>query len=191
MNVSTRGQEVGLKLSNAGENETNADPWLRSPTGKPKNLSTTETAPDQVRGVLSQRLYVQKTGLSSPLLNLINRLAAFQNPEFYKKQNLRLSTAMTPRVISCAENHGKYISLPRGCLDGLRTLLHKYNSHLELDDLRISGDPLDVSFFGELTDAQHQVAKGILEHDNGVMASSPLFICSLDPFDSKLIHVAS
>jgi len=175
MNVSTRGQEVGLQLSDAGEHETNADPWLKSPTGKPKELSTTEAIPDQVRGVLLQRLYVEKAGLPSPLLNLINRLAAFQNPEFYKKQNLRLSTAMTPRIISCAEEQGKYISLPRGCLDDLQSLLHEYNSHLELEDLRIPGDPVDVNFFGELTDAQHQVAKVILEHNNGVIVAPPGF----------------
>ena len=176
MNVSTRGQEVGLQLTNAGEEDTNAKPWLRSPSRKLKNLSTTQAIPERVRGVLSQRLYVQKAGLSSPLLNLIKRLAAFQNPEFYKKQNLRLSTALTPRVISCAEDRGKYISLPRGCLDDLRTLLHEYNSHLELEDLRILGDPVDVSFFGELTDAQHLVAKAILEHNTGVIVAPPGFV---------------
>ena len=175
MNVSIRGQEVGLQFTNAGEDDANANPWLRSPSGKLKNLSTTQAIPEQVCGVLSQRLYVQKAGLSSPLLNLIKRLAAFQNPEFYKKQNLRLSTAMTPRVIYCAEDHGKYISLPRGCLDELRALLHEYSSHLELEDLRIPGDPVDVSFFGELTDAQHQVAKVILEHNNGVIVAPPGF----------------
>jgi len=175
MNVSIRGQEVGLQLSIAREDDTNANPWLRSPSRTLENLSTTQAIPEQVRGVLSQRLYVQKAGLSSPLLNLIKRLAAFQNPEFYKKQNLRLSTAMTPRVISCAEDHGKYISLPRGCLDDLRTLLHEYSSHLELEDLRIPGDPVNVSFFGKLTDAQHQLAKAILEHNNGVIVAPPGF----------------
>jgi superfamily II DNA or RNA helicase len=44
-----------------------------------------------------QDLYTEK-GLPSPLLNKIKRLTAFQNPEFYKKQSMRLSTALTPRV---------------------------------------------------------------------------------------------
>ena len=175
MHVSIRGKEVGLQLTNAGDDDTNATPWLKLPSRKLKNLSTTQAMPEQVRGVLSQRLYVQKAGLSSPLLNLIKRLAAFQNPEFYKKQNLRLSTALTPRVISCAEDRGKYISLPRGCLDDLRALLHEYNSQLELEDLRIPGDPVDVSFSGELTEAQHQVTKVILEHNNGVIVAPPGF----------------
>jgi hypothetical protein len=34
---------------------------------------------------------------------MLNRLAAFQNPEFYKAQSMRLPTFDKPRVICCAE----------------------------------------------------------------------------------------
>ena len=68
--------------------------------------------PAEVRAVLAQRLFVEKAGLPSPLLNQIKRLAAFQNPEFYKKQSMRLSTAMTPRVIACAEDLPQHVALP-------------------------------------------------------------------------------
>ena len=49
--------------------------------------------------VLAQQIFVEKAGVPSVLLNQIKRLAAFQNPEFYKKQRMRLSTALTPRVM--------------------------------------------------------------------------------------------
>lgn len=175
MEATTRGQVTGLQISSTGEDVDDASPWLRSPSRKPKRIPITDPIPHQVRGILSQRLYVEKAGLPSPLINQIQRFAAFQNPEFYKKQNLRLSTALTPRVISCAEDHGKHISLPRGCLDDVRALLQEYKSHFEVEDLRSLGDPVDVSFFGELTNAQHQAAKAILEHDNGVIVAPPGF----------------
>ncbi len=124
---------------------------------------------------MSQRLYVERAGLPSSLINQIKRLAAFQNPEFYKKQNLRLSTALTPRVISCAEDHEKHISLPRGCLDDVQLLLKEHKSHLKVEDLRHAGDPIDATFFGELTEAQHKAEKSILEHDNGVVVAPPGF----------------
>ena len=114
MDASKRGQVVGLQIADTGE-EFDASPWLRPPSRKPEHNPISEPVPHQVKGVMSQRLYIEKAGLPSPLINLIKRLAAFQNPEFYKKQNLRLSTALTPRVISCAEDHGEHISLPRGC----------------------------------------------------------------------------
>jgi len=173
--ATTRGQVIGLQIADAGENGVEASPWLRSPSRKPKRIPIVGPIPRAVRGVLSQQLYVEKTGLLSALINQIKRLAAFQNPEFYKKQNLRLSTALTPRVISCAEDHDKHISLPRGCLDDVQMLLREHESCLELEDLRHTGDPLEARFLGQLTDAQHQAAKVILEHENGVMVAPPGF----------------
>ncbi len=115
MEATTRGQVIGLQIADTGEHDVEASPWLRPPSRKPKHVPVNEPVPHKVRGVLSQRLYVEKAGQPSALINQIKRLAAFQNPEFYKKQNLRLSTALTPQVISCAEDRGKHISLPRGC----------------------------------------------------------------------------
>ncbi len=175
MEATTRGQVTGLQISITEEDVDDASPWLRSPSRKPKRIPITNSISHKVRGILCQRLYVEKAGLPSPLINQIQRFAAFQNPEFYKKQNLRLSTALTPRIISCAEVHGKHISLPRGCLDDVRALLQEYKSHLEVEELRSLGDPVDVSFFGELTDAQHQAAKAILKRDNGVIVAPPGF----------------
>ena len=169
------GQVVGLQIANTEDDEFDASPWLRSPSRKPKRIPITEAIPHQVKGVLSQRLYIEKDGLPSPLINLIKRLAAFQNPEFYKKQNLRLSTAITPRVISCAEDHGKYLSLPRGCFDDAQKLLYEHQSNFEMEDKRSSGEPINVSFFGELTDAQCQATKAILKYDNGVIVAPPGF----------------
>ncbi len=55
--------------------------------------------PQSVSAVLAQQIFVEKAGVPSVLLNQIKRLAAFQNPEFYKKQSMRLATALTPRVM--------------------------------------------------------------------------------------------
>ena len=56
------------------------------------------------QAVLAQRLFIEKDGLPSPLLSRLRRLAAFQSPEFYKRQRLRLSTNQIPRVVVCAED---------------------------------------------------------------------------------------
>ena len=62
--------------------------------------------------------------LPEAMLNQIIRLAAFQNPEFYKTQAMRLSTWDKPRIISCAEEFAHHIALPRGCLQEVSELLH-------------------------------------------------------------------
>ena len=106
-------------------------------------------------------------------MNQIKRLAAFQNPEFYKKQSMRLSTALTPRVIACAEEFPEHIALPRGCLATLSDLLRGYGIALAVDDQRISGDPLDLSFQGRLTPVQGDAARAMLLHDTGVFVAPP------------------
>jgi len=133
----------------------------------------TEEMPAVVQAVLSQRLFVEKKELLSPVLNQIKRLAAFQNPEFYKKQNLRLSTALTPRIISCAEDYHEHVSLPRGCLDDLESFVTDLGSRLQIEDLRTTGEPIEATFQGQLTDTQRQAAAYTLDHDIGVVVAPP------------------
>jgi hypothetical protein len=158
LEATTQAQVIGLQSMEVTEFDADVRPWLRPPTGRSKQVPINEPVPSQVHGVLAQRLYIDKSGLPSGLINQLKRLAAFQNPEFYKKQNLRLSTALTPRVISCAEDHEIHISLPRGCLDEARILFEEYKSHLALEDLRFRGKPIEANFLGDLTEPQRQAA---------------------------------
>ena len=173
--ASNSGQVIGVQIASTDDDEDATTPWLRPPSQKPQQKKISEPIPNEIKCVLSQRLFIETGGLPSPLLNQIKRLAAFQNPEFYKKQNLRLSTALTPRVISCAEDHAQHISLPRGCLDDLQSLLEENGSSLEVEDLRNAGEPIDVQFSGQLTEDQSQAATAALEHDQGVIVAPPGF----------------
>ncbi|HEB87713.1 MAG TPA: restriction endonuclease subunit R [Gammaproteobacteria bacterium] len=185
-----QGKIVGVRFGSVNEDGKDNVPWERLPSGRPGAVQAIEpghsrhpvsrdtntslyVAPAEVHAVLAQRLFVDKTDLPSPLLNQIKRLAAFQNPEFYKKQGMRLSTALTPRVISCAEEHSRHIALPRGCQDELAALLHQYGSTLKIDDQRHPGEPLDVRFDGKLTAIQKQAVNILRKHDIGVFVAPP------------------
>jgi hypothetical protein len=111
MEATAGGQMIGLPIADVAdvaEDEFDAKPWLNSPSRKSRPIAIAEPIPSAVHGVLSQRLYIAKAGLPSASLNQIKRLTAFQNPEFYKKQNLRLSTALTPRIISVVSGPMRY-----------------------------------------------------------------------------------
>jgi hypothetical protein len=73
-----------------------------------------------------------------------------------RRQKLRFSTATTPRVISCAEDHGDRMALPRGCLTELETLLLASGAAIQLRDEREPGTLLEVAFRGELLELQRQ-----------------------------------
>lgn len=167
-----RGLVIGVRFAGPADEEE-ATPWRRSPSGLPRQLPISGSLPRGVRAVLAQRLFVEKAGLPSPLLNEIKRLAAFQNPEFYKKQSLRLSTAMTPRVIACAEELAQHIALPRGCLGDLEEFFQAHGVTLEVEDQRQEGEALQVALTGELTAVQQEAAKALLRHDVGVFVAPP------------------
>src|SRR5713101_3263538 len=167
-----RGSVVGVRMAETTDDE-DATPWARLPSRKPKAIVITEPLPQVIRAVLGQKLFVEKAGLPSPLINQINRLAAFQNPEFYKKQSMRLSTATTPRVISCAEDLPQFVGLPRGRQGELEALLRGYGVSLRIDDERATGEPVRFRFQGNLTPVQEEAATALLEHDIGVFVAPP------------------
>ena len=170
--ASRQGSVIGVRSVGAADEEE-AEPWARPPSGWPRFPRIPGPLPERVRAVLCQRLFVEKAGLPSPMLNQIKRLAAFQNPEFYKKQSLRLSTALTPRVISCAEDLPQHVGLPRGCQPELAALLREHGVALDVEDKRESGEAFRVSFRGELTPLQRQAARALLAHEIGVFVAPP------------------
>lgn len=166
------GSVIGVRRP-APTDDEEAEPWARPPSGRPRFHRIAEPLPERVRATLSQRLFVEKAGLPSPMLDQIKRLAAFQNPEFYKKQSMRLSTALTPRVISCAEELERHVGLPRGCRSDLEALLGEHGVGLDVEDKRENGEALQVAFRGELTPVQSEAARDLLAHDIGVFVAPP------------------
>jgi superfamily II DNA or RNA helicase len=168
--VKRRGDVVGMDINQSGENEA---PW-ESPRLRKRTLKKLVCPlPEKISVVLANRIYINKDGLPAQLLNQIKWLAAFQNPEFYKKQRMRLSTALTPRVICCAEEIQKYYTIPRGCLDDLKRLLSDNNISVDVQDKRFDGKSVEFKFNGELTVEQNKAREELLKHETGVLVAPP------------------
>lgn len=165
---------LGVKLP---IEEDVSQPWNLPPSRKLKEVAIdTSLLPQQLEIVLGNQLFIDKKTLPAALQTRLLRLAAFQNPEFYKAQSMRLSTHGTPRIISCAELFSQHIALPRGCLEDLLALLKELNIKAVLRDERYSGEPLpDVHFQGALTEEQIPAAKQLLQHDIGTLSATTAF----------------
>lgn len=122
--------------------------------------------------VHGNELYIPKKELPPALRNRIVRLAAFQNPEFYRAQAMRLPTFGKPRVIGSAEDHAEHIALPRGCLGELGQLCRSLGIRLTVDDKRNSGVSLSTRFLGRLQPGQQQAVNALVDHDTGVLAAT-------------------
>jgi superfamily II DNA or RNA helicase len=168
------GGVIGLRLALTDESE-GEDPWLRPPSRRKRDAPIEEPLPREVCVVRGDLVYVEKEGLPSAMLNRLLRLAAFQNPEFYRAQAMRLSTFGKPRIIRCGEELERHIGLPRGCFAEVVELLKGHGVTARVQDERFGGRALDVSFRGELRDEQAAAAEALLAHDDGVLAATTAF----------------
>ena len=134
-----------------------------------------EDFPEQVKVVSANRIYVDKRGMSSRSLNEIKRLATFSNPKFYELQRQRLSTHSEDSIITCAFEEGNYLSIPRGCLEDLKSLLDGASINYEIDDKRFAGNPLEIEFNGELRTEQELAVNDLLARDIGVLSATTAF----------------
>jgi hypothetical protein len=73
-----RGQIIGVRLAETGDDGETA-PWAALPLSKALAACPWWGRSREVGAILAQRLFLEKTGLPSVLLNQIKRLAAFQN----------------------------------------------------------------------------------------------------------------
>lgn len=154
------------------DDEDLATPWKRESTSNRKLAGPT---PKSLRVTLANLIYFEKAQLPQALANRLIRLAAFQNPEFYRAQALRMSVWDKPRVIGCAENYPQHIGLPRGCLDAALSLLRDNGIACDLKDERFSGTPLAVTFVGALRIDQETAVSATLQHDAGVLCAPTAF----------------
>jgi superfamily II DNA or RNA helicase len=170
--AATAGQIFAVQLPSTEEDD---EPWTALPSRRSKEPAIEGVLPELVEVVLGNQVYIDRSDLPPVLVNRIARLAAFQNPEFYTAQAMRLSTFGKPRVISCAKLFSKHVALPRGCLDDLLRLLGDVGVTAKLRDERQQGRPLETRFLGELTVEQKKAVAALLKHETGVLAATTAF----------------
>jgi len=169
--LAPQGDVIGIS-SYPTEEET---PWTLPPSRKRDEPPIEGPLPSQVRIVRGHLLFIEKEGLPPALLNRLIRLAAFQNPEFYRAQAMRLSTFGKPRVIGCAEDFPKHLGLPRGCFDELLRLFKKLGIETKVIDQRSTGHPIDAPFVGTLRPTQQEAAERLLQFDEGLLCAPTAF----------------
>lgn len=148
------------------------NPW---PSKALSKTLTQDDFPKQARLMISNLIFLDKTGFSQAALNQIKRLGAFSNPVFYRKQAMRLRLGKTPCVIDCGWEDETFLGLPRGCSHTLLEMLAEQKVPYTLEDQRCRGHVIDVSFCGTLRAEQIPAAAALLEHETGVLSAATAF----------------
>ncbi|MER9330034.1 DEAD/DEAH box helicase family protein [Mesorhizobium sp. M0488] len=170
-----RGRVLGVRMP--VEDDEVGEPWRMTPSRRPKVRPIGIPLPSKITIVVADQIYVDRTGLPSEMTARLIRLAAFQNPEFYRAQAMRIPTFGKPRIISCAEIHARHVGLPRGCLDEAIELIGGEGADVEVNDLRVIGNALPgrVRFQGTLQAPQVKAFDALTPHDYGVLAAATAF----------------
>ena len=167
------GELLGVRIPVTDENDD--EPWAMPPSKRRKEPPIVGPLPEKISLVYGNQVYVPKAELTPSLRNRLIHLAAFQNPEFYRAQAMRLSTFGKPRIISCCEDYPNHLGLPRGCLDELLELFQSLHVNVEITDERFAGRPIDVQFHGVLRAEQQQAADALLHFETGVLSAATAF----------------
>lgn len=150
-------------------------PWRAPPSRRWSLSQAAGPLPKQLELILSDQIYIAKDPLPPSLRNRLLRIAAFQNPEFYRAQAMRLPTHDKPQIIGCAEDHPRHLALPRGCLEEVQDVLSELKTEVTVRDERFAGEPLDLEFCGQLRPAQQTAARKMLSRETGVLSATTAF----------------
>lgn len=161
-----------LDVAFAATEGEKAKPW-QLPKAIAKEIAG--ALPESLSIVLANQIFISKSDLPQPLANRLIRLAAFQNPEFYKAQAMRFSVWDKPRIIGCAENFPQHIGLPRGCLDAVLDLLEDNNIQAEIQDERVTGCKVAAKFIGKLRKDQKVAIREMMRQEVGVLCAPTAF----------------
>lgn len=136
----------------------------------PKALSQADF-PNRLVVVEADMLYIPERDLSARAALQVRRLAAFANPEFFKLQALHRSVYKTPRVIDLSEKRDGYLALPRGCKPKLLAMLNESQVNHTVQDERLNGRHLQMSFTGQLGPEQEAAVRELVCHENGILSA--------------------
>ena len=124
---------------------------------------------------LADGIYIDALNLAPRLQNQIRSLAAFDNPEFYKRLRMHKSNYYQFQAIYLGKDVDGYIKLPRGLKEEIVSECKNSEIPYDIKDAREKGIPINVTFNGTLKDEQKDAVEKMLAYDNGILSATTAF----------------
>lgn len=119
------------------------------------------------------QVHIPILGMPSMLVSDLKHLASLHNPEFYRKQAMRVSTFGEPRVVVRFEDNGQELQIPRGLFEEARVRLELAGYTVRVRSSRRKRDAIEAKFEGELRPDQQSAVTEIAKFDTGVLVAPP------------------
>ena len=130
-------------LANVDKN-TRQKPW------KKKYEFCNSDVVGRLHMVLGNGVYIDTLNLMPRIQNQIRSLTAFDNPEFYKNKRLGYSNYYNFSAVYLGKDIDGYIRIPRGLRENVIQECEKAGISVDVSDQRETGQPIRVSFKGDL-----------------------------------------
>ncbi|WP_242848156.1 hypothetical protein [Ruminococcus sp. HUN007] len=159
----------------ANDIDNNIDSDAPGPWEKPKFTFDSSDVSGKLHIILADKVYISTKNIKPRLQNLLRRMAAFSNPEFYKKSRMGFSVKGIPRIVYCGSDEGGYICLPRSLIESVKSKAEEAKVEYIIKDERCNGNNIRVQFTGELYPEQQDAVNCIMKYENGVIAATTAF----------------
>ncbi|PSR19942.1 MAG: hypothetical protein C7B45_17435 [Sulfobacillus acidophilus] len=150
------------------------NPSHTASSGRPVVLDA-GAIPTELPLMVTSRVQIPTANLPKSLLYELVRIAAFPNPEFYRRQRLHFSTWNTPRVLSLADDLGESLALPRSLLDDAVRVLTQHSIRPIVHDQTVHGRPISAHFTAQLQPEQQLAVQALVPHESGVLDAATGF----------------
>ena len=115
------------------EDDGNETPWDKNSEIEPGSVKGV------VRIVLSDRIYIDSTGMTNKAKRQLRRMATFSNKQYFQNQAMDMPNYNESRFIYLGSDEGKYIVLPRGLRERILNEFDKAGIEYKLEDKRMEG----------------------------------------------------
>lgn len=183
--ISEKEMENLLHQWNTIESENDSNPFTVSDGTKPwerKSAFNRADVTGQLNITLSNMIYIESANIKPRLQNQLRRMAAFLNPMFFRNNAFGLSNYENSRYIYLGADDSGYICMPSGLLDQIFEKCDNTGIPYTFSDERCEGDPLKVTFIGELRERQIIAVDKLLQYECGILSAATAFgktvVCS-------------
>lgn len=122
---------------------------------------------------LSQDIRLPSFGFPKDLMKFLKEFLVFQNPLYYQRIAQGYGVWGIPRWITCMKKDLDGIAIPRGMMRKLIVFCKQKGIPYRIIDERVTLPLLALQSSITLHPFQHQLVKGVLTHDFGVLVAPP------------------
>ena len=140
----------------------------------PHSFSKTKLViPGKVNIRLQNAVYINRSGLTTPLINFLKEELNFAITEYFVKKKMGKNTWGTDRYFKMIEETGDDIIVPRGFIGKLIRFCKEQGIAVDFNDERVKKDAIDFKSSIQLRDHQKPALEITAKKDFGVIVAPP------------------